>query len=59
MENSMPRWRDTAPSKSSAHRKNRWHLKLPDIETADSDFSLTPYEMRRKIKQVRELTGQN
>jgi hypothetical protein len=55
----MPRWRDTAPSKSSAHRKNRWHLKLPDIETADSDFSLTPYEMRRKIKQVRELTGQN
>jgi sialic acid synthase SpsE len=36
-----------------------WHLKLPGIETVDGDFSLTPDEMRRKIKQVRELTGQN
>ncbi len=30
-----------------------WHLKLPGVETPDSEFSLTPDEMARKIAAVR------
>jgi sialic acid synthase SpsE len=32
-----------------------WHLKLPGIETPDSEFSLTPDEMRRKIAELRRI----
>jgi len=30
-----------------------WHLKLPGVDTPDSDFSLTPDEMKQKIEQIR------
>ena len=30
-----------------------WHLKLPGVETPDSEFSLTPDEMERKVAAVR------
>lgn len=30
-----------------------WHLKLPQIETPDSDFSLEPNDMRKMIAEVR------
>jgi len=30
-----------------------WHLKLPGVETPDSEFSLTPDEMRQKIVEIR------
>lgn len=30
-----------------------WHMKLPGVETPDSDFSLTPDEMKRKISELR------
>lgn len=30
-----------------------WHLKLPGVDTPDSEFSLTPDELRRKIAAVR------
>lgn len=32
-----------------------WHLKLPGVDTPDSEFSLTPDEMRRKIQAVRSI----
>lgn len=30
-----------------------WHLKLPDVETPDSEFSFTPDQLKRKISQIR------
>lgn len=30
-----------------------WHLKLPGVETPDSEFSLTPEEMKRKIAEIK------
>lgn len=30
-----------------------WHMKLPGVETPDSEFSLTPDEMKRKIAEIR------
>lgn len=34
-----------------------WHLKLPGVETPDSEFSLTPDEMREKINAIRSAKG--
>jgi sialic acid synthase SpsE len=31
-----------------------WHLKLPGVETPDSEFSLTPDEMKQKIAEIRK-----
>jgi sialic acid synthase SpsE len=31
-----------------------WHLKLPGVETPDSDFSLTPEEMARLVRKIKK-----
>ena len=31
-----------------------WHLKLPGVETPDSEFSMTPEEMKQKVATIRK-----
>ena len=34
-----------------------WHLKLPDVETPDSDFSVTPFELKSMINFIRRAAA--
>lgn len=52
----------SAHGRITAHRKApmvEYHLKLPDVETPDSDFSLTPDELRSMVERIRSLEVQD